>query len=85
MTRRGQWHFVTEFGMTRGAGAHCYLAWTLCIQGFAEQSKDMLERAQGIGCGPATGERESTHAPDLALCPAHADAMSRRQGRTPKR
>ena len=54
--------------MDPGAAAHYYLAWTLCIQGFAEQGKDMLERAQGIACVlPQVSARANMHL-ICALC-----------------
>lgn len=41
-------HLVAQFGVDPRVGVHCFLAWTLCIQGFADQGKQVLQRARDI-------------------------------------
>jgi len=61
---------VELFGVDPRVGVHCFLAWTLCIQGFADQGKKALERAHDIGANlPQVTARTQLHLTS-ALCNA---------------
>ncbi|HKX42545.1 MAG TPA: AAA family ATPase [Burkholderiaceae bacterium] len=82
--RRGE--LIAQFGLDPGVATLCYAAWTSCLQGDAEQSTELQQRARRLGSTvPQVTARAQMHlvcgmgaacAGDTATVASEADALA---------